>query len=186
MLEESCCKKSSRTGWNNCLSCDISPSAVKSTADLSYGEKCCWNWRRWWTGKQHILRLQFHQHKVALVILKQAVSHLPGLLTPLQLISQKRVQFLRHSLRDPFCLEHQMIFGPSDSFLRPSSPFRRGRPEPIGLSWPSQKHTTGFNPFPPTHDFLNPHSRTATLDLHKHYQGSSMPSWSLYLSTIPE
>ena len=113
---------------------------------------------------------------------QQAASHLPGLLTPSQLISQKRLQFLGHILRDPFCLEHQMIFGPSHSFLRLSSPFRRGAPR---AHWPELAFTEAYHRIqsfssrtrPPTHDFLNPHFRTATLDLHKHYQGSSMPSW---------
>ena len=101
-----------------------------------------------------------------------AASHLPGLLTPSQLISQKRFQFLGRILRDPLCLEHQMIFGPSHSFLRLSSPFRRGAPR---AHWPELAFTEAYHRIqsfssrtrPPTHDFLNPHFRTATLDLHK-------------------
>ena len=113
---------------------------------------------------------------------RKAAAFLPNQLTPSQIISQKRLQYLGHIMRHPYSLEHAMIFGPSHSFLRLSSPYRRGAPRAhwYELAFTEayhQVHLVTMNQHPRPYEIHHPGYRTATLDLHKSYQGSHMPTW---------
>ena len=113
---------------------------------------------------------------------RKAAASLPNQLTPSQIISQKRLQYLGHIMRHPYSLEHAMIFGPSHSFLRLSSPYRRGAPRAhwYELAFTEayhRVHLVTMNQHPRPYEIHHPGYRTATLDLHKSYQGSHMPTW---------
>ena len=113
---------------------------------------------------------------------RKAAAFLPNQLTPSQIISQKRLQYLGHIMRHPYSLEHAMIFGPSHSFLRLSSPYRRGAPRAhwYELAFTEayhRVHLVTMNQHPRPYEIHHPGYRTATLDLHKSYQGSHMPTW---------
>ena len=113
---------------------------------------------------------------------RKAAAFLPYQLTPSQIISQKRLQYLGHIMRHPYSLEHAMIFGPSHSFLRLSSPYRRGAPRAhwYELAFTEayhRVHLVTMNQHPRPYEIHHPGYRTATLDLHKSYQGSHMPTW---------
>ena len=113
---------------------------------------------------------------------RKAAAFLPDQLTPLQIISQKRLQYLGHIMRHPYSLEHAMIFGPSRSFLRLTYPYRRGAPRAhwYELAFTEayhRVHLVTMNQHPWPYEIHHTGYRTATLDLHKSYQGSHMPTW---------
>ena len=79
-------------------------------------------------------------------------------------------------MRHPYTLEHAMIFGPSHSFLRLSSPYRRGAPRAhwYELAFTEayhRVHLVTMNQHPRPYEIHHPGHPTATLDL----QGSHMP-----------
>ena len=115
-------------------------------------------------------------------LLSLAFQHAPRLLIPSQRISVQRLRYLGHIVRHFDSVEHKMIFHPSHSLRRLSSPVRHGRPR---ARWPeialAEAYHRGLliqqHQHPSTQDVQHPIYQVATTATVQQYLGPSLSDW---------
>ena len=115
-------------------------------------------------------------------LLSLAFRHAPRLLLPSQRISVQRLRYLGHIIRHFESVEHKMIFHPSHSFRRLSSPMRPGRPR---THWPeialAEAYHRGLqiqqHQHPSTQEIHHPIYQLATTATVQQYFGPSLSDW---------